>query len=240
MRKDLRPYRAKQILRQIESAYIDWFLRPQFEHLGGHPLIMKPWYVNVHGPNIRIGDSVHMICAPERRVSLTVWEQNMSAGSIDIGDYALLCPGVRLDSATIVRIGSNSMLASGCYVTDADWHDVYNRTETIGGTGPVVLEDNVWLGDGVIVCKGVTIGANSVIGAGSVVTGDIPPNVIAAGTPARCIRSLDASRKLVRRADLLADAERLARETDQLERYLLGNNSWLNWLRSLIRPRRGD
>ncbi len=56
---------------------------------------------------------------------------------------------------------------------------------------PVSIGNNVWLGAGVIVCPGVSIGENSVVGAGSVVTGDVPPNVLAVGVPARVVRSLD-------------------------------------------------
>jgi maltose O-acetyltransferase len=55
---------------------------------------------------------------------------------------------------------------------------------------PIVIEDNVWLGGGVIVCPGVTIGANTVVGAGSVVTRDLPPDVIAVGAPAKVVKSL--------------------------------------------------
>ncbi len=43
-----------------------------------------------------------------------------------------------------------------------------------------------------MILKGVTVGRGSVIGAGSIVSGDIPPGVIAAGNPARVIRSVDA------------------------------------------------
>jgi len=50
--------------------------------------------------------------------------------------------------------------------------------------------DDVWFGEGVVVLPGVTIGARSVIGAGAFVTKDIPPDVIAAGNPAKVIRSL--------------------------------------------------
>lgn len=55
---------------------------------------------------------------------------------------------------------------------------------------PITIHDNVWLGGGVIVCPGVTIGEHTVVGAGSVVTKDLPPNVVAVGSPARVIRSL--------------------------------------------------
>jgi maltose O-acetyltransferase len=56
---------------------------------------------------------------------------------------------------------------------------------------PIVIEDNVWLGGGVIVCPGVTIGENTVVGAGSVVTKDLTANVLAVGSPARVLRTLD-------------------------------------------------
>ena len=56
---------------------------------------------------------------------------------------------------------------------------------------PITIEDNVWLGGGVIILPGVTIGENTVVGAGAVVTRDLPANVVAAGNPARVIRQLD-------------------------------------------------
>ena len=56
---------------------------------------------------------------------------------------------------------------------------------------PIAIGDNAWLGGGVIVCPGVTIGVDTVVGAGAVVTTDLPPGVLALGTPARVVRSLE-------------------------------------------------
>ena len=240
MRTDLRPYAVKRLHRLLERAYVDHFIAPQLDALGDHYQIMKPWHFKVHGANIRIGRSPHIITARDRRVSLTTWQYGEDAGHIEIGDYCLLCPGVRLDSATRIEVGSNTMFASSAYVTDADWHDIYDRSRPIGNRSPVVLGDNVWIGDSAIVCKGVTIGANSVIGAGAVVAGDIPANVIAAGNPARIIRELDPEKALTRREDLLRDGPTLDRQIDDLDRYLLASNSWLRWLRSLVNPRPGE
>ena len=49
----------------------------------------------------------------------------------------------------------------------------------------MVIEDNVWLGDGVAVLKGVTIGRNAVVAARAVVTESVAPDTIVAGMPAR-------------------------------------------------------
>ena len=240
MIRDHKPYRLKQLFQRIERWYADHFLTPQFEHFGAGHFIMKPWNVKVHGRHISIGSNVHIIADAERKVSLSSWTFGDHQGRITIGDNVLLCPGVRIDSASGISIGDNCMFAAGSYITDADWHDIYDRTETVGNTRPIKLETNVWIGDGAIVCKGVTIGENSVIGAGSVVASDIPANVIAAGNPAQVIKPLDESRELITRETIFADIDALHQKNDAIDRYVLYHNTWIGWLRSLLFPKRGD
>ena len=55
---------------------------------------------------------------------------------------------------------------------------------------PIRIGSGVWIGGGAIVLPGVTIGDGCVVGAGSVVTRDLPPGTLAAGNPARIVRSL--------------------------------------------------
>jgi acetyltransferase-like isoleucine patch superfamily enzyme len=86
-----------------------------------------------------------------------------------------------------IIISDNARCGANTVITDSDWH--LNDVRS-GKPKRVVIEENVWLGYGVVVLKGVTIGANSVIGAGSVVTKDIPANVVAAGNPCRVIKKL--------------------------------------------------
>ncbi|MBP5288360.1 MAG: hypothetical protein J6Z79_00620 [Clostridia bacterium] len=54
----------------------------------------------------------------------------------------------------------------------------------------VYIEENVWIGAGVIILPGVRIGRNSVIGAGSIVTRDIPENTLAVGNPCHVLREI--------------------------------------------------
>jgi acetyltransferase-like isoleucine patch superfamily enzyme len=86
-----------------------------------------------------------------------------------------------------INIGNNVRCGANTLITDSDWHLDDHRS---GVPKAITIEDNVWLGYGVIVMKGVNIGANSVIGAGSIVTTNIPANVIAAGNPCRVIKQV--------------------------------------------------
>ncbi len=132
------------------------------------------------------------------------------------------------------------MLANGAFVTDADWHGIYDRLESIGNSAPVILKENVWIGDSATVCKGVTIGENSIIGAGAVVTTDIPANCIAAGNPAKVIRELDSRKGFTKREKMFANPEQLNRYMNEFDKGFLKSNSTLGWLRTLLFPRKGD
>lgn len=54
--------------------------------------------------------------------------------------------------------------------------------------GPIIVEDDVWIGESAILMSGVHIGRGAVIGAGAVVTKDIPPYAVAVGVPATVIK----------------------------------------------------
>lgn len=241
MRHDHRPYYVKRLCHRFEQAWTRHFLRPQLDRLGPGFMIMKPWNLRIYGPNIRLGDHIHVVTTRDRRVCLSVWEYQGQVGAIDIGDFSLICPGVRMDSASGIRIGPGVMIAAGAYLTDADWHDLYDRTRPIGATAEIVLEENVWIGDGATVCKGVRIGRNAIVAAGAVVTRDVEADVVVAGNPARPVKTLDdPGRERVTRAELFADPRAMDRHYDALERYLLGRNGTLGWLRSIFWPRPGD
>ena len=105
---------------------------------------------------------------------------------------------------------------------------------------PVHIGRNAWLGDGSTVLKGVTIGENSVVAARAVVTRDVPANVVVAGNPAKVVKQLDETDKLVTRESLFKDPDQLQSEMDRVDEYILGNNTLLGWLRVKLMPQRGD
>ena len=208
---------------------------PQLDFLGPGFTFMKPWHVKIFGPRIRIGEYATIIAESDKKVRLAVWSDPATKGAITIGKYGMICPGVRIGSADSIHIGENCMFANNTYVTDADWHGIYNRI-TIGNTSPVTIGDNVWVGDTAIVCKGVTIGENSIIGAGAVVVNEIPSNCIAAGNPARVIKYLKPDETITKRAALFSNPRKLFEDFDVFDKKLLKDNRVHKWLRQLLFP----
>jgi acetyltransferase-like isoleucine patch superfamily enzyme len=87
------------------------------------------------------------------------------------------------------------MFANGCFITDGNhrFDDPEKPVPWQGFTtkGPTRLGDNVWCGANVVITSGVTIGERCVIGANSVVTTDLPSYSIAAGAPAKVLRTIE-------------------------------------------------
>ena len=113
------------------------------------------------------------------------------AGSMDIGASTFINYGCSIAATLSIQIGARCNIGTHVIMMDNDFHEVDpERRDHMPPSAPIVLGENVWLGARVIVLRGVTIGAHSVIGAGSVVASNIPERVIAAGVPAKVIRSI--------------------------------------------------
>jgi len=124
-----------------------------------------------------------------------VWLTTGDSGRIRIGAGTFLNIGVMVAAVELVEIGDHCMFANGCFVTDANHrYDDLEKPVTWQGfstKGPTRIGDNVWCGANVVIASGVTVGERCVIGANSVVNGDLPPFSIAAGVPARVLRTIE-------------------------------------------------
>lgn len=110
---------------------------------------------------------------------------------IYIGEQSFINYDCVILDCNVVRIGNNVMLAPKVQIYTATHpFDIELRRQEIEMAYPVIIENDVWIGGGAIICPGVSIGKGSSIGAGSVVTKDIPPGVLAVGNPCRVIRQL--------------------------------------------------
>lgn len=124
------------------------------------PFINPPFYCD-YGSKIRVGKNFFA------NYNCTI----LDVATVTFGDNCLLAPNVAIYTAghPVHPVSRNSAYEYGISVT---------------------IGNNVWIGGNAVICPGVTIGDNCVIGAGSVVTKDIPAWSIAAGNPARVIRTI--------------------------------------------------
>jgi acetyltransferase-like isoleucine patch superfamily enzyme len=112
-----------------------------------------------------------------------------------LGNHTNIGPGVVIAVANRVELGSNVRIGSGVFICDNPGHSLDHRRRRIAPVDreqvkPVVIGNDVWVGTGATVLPGVHIGDRSVIGSGSIVTKDVPPDCVAAGNPARVLKSL--------------------------------------------------
>ena len=131
----------------------------------GHDTKVHPTVILRQGERIEIGD--HCLINHNN-----VLQAGKDTGKIKIGNF--------------VHTGANVMIFAFNHCIDdtnvpSILQDYYDAD--------VVIEDDVWIGAGSVIVAGVTVGKGSVIGSNSVVTKDIPPYSIAAGIPAKVIKT---------------------------------------------------
>lgn len=112
--------------------------------------------------------------------------QTAKEGSIEIGKNCGFS-GVSIVSSIGVKIGNNVLCGTNVMIGDRNDHeDIYPWFKPTR----IEIGNNVWIGMNSVIMKGVTIGNNVIIGSNSLVTKDIPPNVIAVGSPCKPINQM--------------------------------------------------
>ncbi|KAL0224759.1 hypothetical protein RCL1_002671 [Eukaryota sp. TZLM3-RCL] len=149
---------CKKLLHDLNSSILPTDRAPIYTKLFGR--VGSSAYIEIpfrcdYGYNITIGDNFY--CNFD-----CVF---LDCGLINIGDGVMLGPGVHIYTV-------NHPL------------DVETRKSLLEYTKPVRIGDNCWIGGKSIILPGVTIGEGSVVAAGSIVTKDVPPFVLVAGSPA--------------------------------------------------------
>jgi galactoside O-acetyltransferase len=136
------------------------------------------------GERIELGDGVRVM------THVQLWAT--ATGAIHIGDRTYVGDYTHIVSNGDVRIGKDVLIAPFCYIQDTD-HGFDLPDLPIAAqaskTSPIVVEDDVWIAAHTVITRGVRIGRGAVIGANSVVTHDVEPGAIVAGSPARPIGS---------------------------------------------------
>lgn len=129
-------------------------------------------------------------------------------GRISIGDHTTIRANSKLSSVSTITIGECVIISNNVRIYDHNSHPTNPETRRnmcMGGfygdawspikaeNRPVVIEDNVWIGEYSLILKGVHIGKGSIVAANSVVTKDVPAYTIVAGNPAMVMKHLEGN-----------------------------------------------
>jgi len=211
-------YAGRSVSGRIATRLATWFVAP---YKGTAPLadlnqrgFIAPSAVLSHphlyfGANVYIGEGVIIYQAHEDGGSVELGDRVHlhrdiiievdAGGSLTVGHDTHIQPRCHFTAAKApIRIGSDVQIAPYCAFYPYDHSFAPGeliRNQPLTTKGGILIEDDVWLGVGVIVLDGVRIGTGAVIGAGSVVTHDIPDGAIATGVPARVVKMRSDLRK---------------------------------------------
>lgn len=180
-------------------------------HFVRRVLIAEPLfkaYCTSYGRGVRTGIFVQWVQGNGRLVvgdGVRLWGQASfvfatrfsERPTLVIGDHTSIGHGVSITVGREVRIGRYCHVAGYSRIFDSSGHPadpakrLANFPPDPDEVKPIVIGDNVWIGQGAVIFPGVTIGDGAVVATASVVTASVPANTLVAGYPARRIKALE-------------------------------------------------
>lgn len=188
-------YESMTKLKRYKNVLYSYWIRNSFHKCGPGFYVKGPIYLK-GGKYITIGNNF----IAEYRFRLEAWDEFQGVKynpQILIGDNVVFNPDCHIGCIDKIEIGNNVLFASKVFIEDCSHGKIDKISVEIPPTeriliskGPIVIEDNVWVGESVAILPNVRIGKNSVIGANAVVTKSFPPYSIIGGNPAKLIKNL--------------------------------------------------
>lgn len=175
---------------------IQWYAyKRRFGFVGNNSFVEFPALIT-NPQNIFIGNNFSAL-SKFRIETFDSYMGEKYSPKITIGDNVAFNNDCHMGCINKIEIGNNVLFASKIYISDhyhgqisAEAIKLVPVERRLYSKGPIVIKDNVWIGESVAIMPGVTIGQNSIIGANSVVTNDVPENSVAAGVPAKVLKRL--------------------------------------------------
>lgn len=162
----------------------------RFKHWGVGAYLGKPLRVFGAG-SISVGDNTSF----NDGVILTAWPEFGLGAQITIGSNCTIGAFNHITCANSIQIGDGFLSGKWVTITDNSHGEItYEdmnippKERKISSKGPVIIHENVWVGDKATILPGVTIGRGAIVAANAVVTKDVPPYCVVAGIPAVVIK----------------------------------------------------
>lgn len=163
----------------------------------GYPIYWCPPVRNLRGGKyISIGSGVVI----GRNVSISAWDSYYNQKFIPeiiIGNNTSIGDDSHITAINRIVIGNNVLFGKKILITDNshgvskfELIDIPPNKRPLYSKGPVIIEDNVWIGEKTSILPGVHIGYGSIIAANSVVTNNVPPCCLVAGNPAKVVKNM--------------------------------------------------
>lgn len=173
----------KRYLRKLQNVLFNSYQRQINKvTLGGRAHVIGDWPVISNHGTFHLG---HRVFFRSFRTKTTITV--LKNATLKIGDGGYINDGVNICCSTAITIGPQVKIADWAVLYDTDFHPVA-PAEPVFSAG-ITIGKNVWIGARAMILPGATIGDHSVIAAGAIVRGDIPPRSIAAGVPAKVIKT---------------------------------------------------
>jgi acetyltransferase-like isoleucine patch superfamily enzyme len=188
-------YRMRQLICLFRNRAFSYSIEKQFKQFGkgtcvSHNVrLINPCYISIGN-----GTSI------DERTVLSAWdcyENDRFTPEIMIGDNTSIGSDCHITAINRIVIGNGVLIGKNITISDnshgsttTDQLDIPPIKRRMVSTGPVIIDDNVWIGDKATILPGVHIGLSSIIAANAVVTCDVPTGCIAAGIPAKIIKNI--------------------------------------------------
>lgn len=177
------------------SLYTGWICR-EFESFGVDSFVI-PFFSFLKGAKyISIGDN----CRISSRVTLTAYDAYIDEKfhpEIVIGNNCSIGEDSHITAINSIKLGDNVLLGKNILITDnahgqsiSNLLDIAPDFRPLSSKGPVLIDDNVWIGEKSSIMPGVHIGKGVIVAANSVVTKDVPPYCVVAGIPATIVKEM--------------------------------------------------
>ena len=110
---------------------------------------------------------------------------------IKIGDRVSTNNNLFICSANRIEIGDETLIGQNVTMMDFEAHGTHpDKRREIGNIGEIIIHNNVWIGNNVMILRDTHIGKNTIVAGGAVVKGVFPDNVIIGGVPATIIKNI--------------------------------------------------
>lgn len=195
-----------------------WIVRILRKESARPGLVLKRWYKKkVFDQNAEVGNGLILcarsMCKAEKQGRITIGDdcliygslQSVEDGVIEIGNHTCIFERSIVGSVNHISIGNCVVISNQVHIYDNNNHPISPRSRhemclngfhsegwrwTHAESKPIVIEDDVWIGENAAILKGVTIGKGAVIACNSVVTKNVPPYTVVAGNPAKVVKEI--------------------------------------------------